>query len=155
MREYILKISGREYKANVKELTAETARIVVNDQEYTVELVQLGRKKIAAADIQQGAAGTAPRPSTAPMPTAPKSPQAGTGEGVTTPLPGLILQVMVKEGDTVQSGQNVILMEAMKMENHIQAPYTGTVKRVFVKNGDDVAEGDTLLEISRPEMTTL
>lgn len=71
------------------------------------------------------------------------------------PLPGLVVQVKVKEGDTVRAGQPVLVMEAMKMENVIAAPYNGTVTRVLAKEGDNVAEGDLLLLIARPDMTTL
>ena len=71
------------------------------------------------------------------------------------PLPGLILELKVKEGDTVQAGQPLLVMEAMKMENVIQAPHDGTVKRLLVAAGDSVGEGDVLAEVSRPEMTTL
>ena len=46
-------------------------------------------------------------------------------------------------------------MEAMKMENQIQAPFDGTVKKIFVQKGANISEGDKLIEISRPFMTTL
>lgn len=71
------------------------------------------------------------------------------------PLPGLVLEVKVKVGDAVQTGQPVLIMEAMKMENVIPAPHNGTVRKVFVSNGDSVGEGDSLVEIALPEMTTL
>ena len=158
MREYILNISGREYKAEVKEMTADYARIVVNNTEYVVDLVELGRKKISAPEFsrpmppaQQG------QPSA--VTASPMKPRAGHSvngeEGITAPLPGLILEVSVSEGDTVHAGQNLILMEAMKMENQIKAPYNGSVKKVYVKKDDNVMEGDVLVEITRPVMTTL
>lgn len=62
---------------------------------------------------------------------------------------------MVNENDSVKAGQNLLLMEAMKMENQIPAPYDGTVKCIHVKKGDSVSEGDVLIEICRPPMTTL
>lgn len=152
MKEYILSIGGREYRAEVKELTAERACIVVNQQEYDVELVQLGRKKVAPVEAPRPVATAASAPATPPSARAARR---DIGQGLPAPLPGLILEVLVREGDVVQAGQNVLLMEAMKMENHIQAPHNGTVKRVYVHNGDSVAEGDILLDIARPEMTTL
>jgi biotin carboxyl carrier protein len=70
-------------------------------------------------------------------------------------MPGAIFQVRVKEGQSVQAGQVLIVMEAMKMESPVNAPINGTVARILVREGDNVGEGDLLVEISRPEMTTL
>jgi len=79
---------------------------------------------------------------------------AGNG-AITAPMPGSIFQMKTKEGATVQAGQVLLVMEAMKMENPITAPYNGTVTKVFVREGDNVGEGDLLVEVARPEMTTL
>jgi len=158
MREYILKIAGKEYRSEIREITSEHARIVVNDQEFVVELVELGRKKISAPEFSRPPVATAtaaPRPAAAPAAAPAEGVRPAGGEGVQAPLPGLILDVFVKEGDTVQAGQDLLLMEAMKMENHIQAPHNGTVKKLYVKKDDNVMEGDVLVEISRPAMTTL
>lgn len=66
---------------------------------------------------------------------------------ITAPMPGLILDVMVKVGDRVEQGAMVVRMEAMKMENEIPTPVAGIVKNVAVKKGDSVATGEILLEI--------
>jgi biotin carboxyl carrier protein len=66
---------------------------------------------------------------------------------VKAPLPGTILQVFVKEGDLVKSGDKLLIMEAMKMENNITADTEGKVTAVKVKQGDAVLEGDVLVEI--------
>ncbi len=154
MSEYVLTIAGREYRAEIAELTAERARVVVDGTPYEVELVEIGRAPVAPSP-----APAAPPPRTAPVASASVPPRPapgppGTG-AVPAPLPGLILQVKVKEGDAVEAGQPVAVMEAMKMENVVPAPHNGTVRRVLVKEGDSVAEGDVLLEIARPGMTTL
>lgn len=154
MSEYVLSIAGREYRAEVAELTAERARIVVNGTPYEVDLVEIGRRPAAA--VQASAPVEGPRPTPAQPAAPPRPAPAGTGAGgVRAPLPGLILQVKVKEGDAVQAGQPIVLMEAMKMENVLPAPHNGTVRKVLVKEGDSVAEGDVLLEIARPGMTTV
>ena len=70
-------------------------------------------------------------------------------------MPGLIIAIKVKEGDTVQAGQALLVMEAMKMENAITASYNGTVSRVYVREGDSISEGDLLVEVARPKMTAL
>ncbi len=151
MSRYTLKVNDRQYTAEVKEITAEQARIIVNDTEYTVDLIELGRRpSVAPAHVNSG------RPVTAPVQKMrPSSSGQTSGGTITAPLPGLVLQLKVKEGDTVSAGQCVIVMEAMKMENQITAPHNGTVKKTFVAEGDSVGEGDALVEINRPEMTTL
>ena len=63
------------------------------------------------------------------------------------PLPGLILEIQVKEGDEVKVGQDILVMEAMKMENEIQSNQSGIVKSIKVDEGDNVYEGDVLIEL--------
>jgi biotin carboxyl carrier protein len=70
-------------------------------------------------------------------------------------MPGLVVAIKVKEGDTVQAGQALLVMEAMKMENAITASYNGTVARIYVRQGDSISEGDLLVEVARPKMTAL
>ncbi len=158
MKKYILKIGDKDYKAEVKEITAETATIVVNDTEYSIELKELGRKagfKIPSTGSAAPAPAAAPVATAAPAAAAPAPAANGDSEGVKAPLPGLIVDIMVSAGSQVKAGQNLLVMEAMKMENQVQAPYDGTVKKVIVNKGDTVAEGDVLVEISRPLMTTV
>ena len=62
-------------------------------------------------------------------------------------MPGNVVDVLVKEGDTVKAGQAVLISEAMKMETEIQAPIAGKVKAVHVAKGDRVTPGDLLIEI--------
>ena len=155
MRKYELSIGDNDYKAEVKEFTEDFARIVVNDIEYEVTLKEFGRKEVAAPRPVERAA--APKAPAAPKETKRPVPVGvnGGAEGIRSPLPGLIVDVMVKEGDSVKAGQNMVVMEAMKMENQIQAPHDGTVKKVFVDKGDTVAEDDVLIELLRPPHTTL
>ena len=163
MNQHVMKIGGRDYKAEVKELTSSYAIVLVDGQEYRVELSLVGRKQVSGADVPRAAVSAA-APIAAPVlaaaPAAPPSPRksnaavAGQG-GITAPMPGSIFQMKVKEGDQVQTGQVLLVMEAMKMENPITASYSGAVSKVYVREGDNVGEGDLLVEVSRPEMTTL
>jgi len=66
---------------------------------------------------------------------------------VSTSMPGNIVDVLVKEGDTVKAGQAVLITEAMKMETEVQAPIAGTVKAVHVAKGDRVNPGEVLIEV--------
>jgi len=86
----------------------------------------------------------------------PKSAPAGKAEGgILAPMPGLVLTIRAKEGDTVVAGQALLVMEAMKMENAITTPYAGTVSKIYVREGDTIGEGDLLVDVSRPKMTSL
>lgn len=153
MSEYVLKIGGRDYRARVEEITADRAVIVVDDTSYEVDLVEIGRRAAPAVSVQRPAARPAGSPAPAPTPT--PHPSAETSGAVPAPLPGLVLKVEVKEGDAVQAGQPLLIMEAMKMENVVPAPHHGTVRKIFVSEGATVGEGEPLVEVARPEMTTL
>jgi len=153
MSEYVLKIGGRDYRARVEEITADRATIVVDDTSYEVDLVEIGRRAAPAVSVQRPAARPASSPAPAPTPT--PHPSAETSGAVPAPLPGLVLKVEVKEGDAVQAGQPLLIMEAMKMENVVPAPHHGTVRKIFVSEGATVGEGEPLVEVARPEMTTL
>lgn len=166
MREYVMSIGSREFRAAIKELTVDYALVQVDGQEFKVMLKQLGSGQsifsgLARSTAQPSAASAATVAAREPAPpvvTPPLPSAAGSQEGsgtVTAPLPGLVLELFVREGDAVKAGQNLLVMEAMKMENQVQAPFDGTVKKVFVQKGSNIGEGDKLVEISRPFLTTL
>ena len=71
--------------------------------------------------------------------------KAASGNKVTAPLPGRVISVMVKAGDKVTAGQDVVILEAMKMENNISTDYAGTVQQVLVNEGDTVAADAVLI----------
>lgn len=170
MSQYVLSIDGREYRAEIKEITPDRATVVVDGTEHSVLLVELNRGKDASAGPRppQQAAQSSPASSGSPAPPRPPSVPVSASSGSTSPptpagrhgnvrapLPGLVLGIKVDEGDTVEAGATLMVLEAMKMENTIQAPHNGTVRKIFVREGDSVGDGDPLLELSRPEMTTL
>jgi acetyl/propionyl-CoA carboxylase alpha subunit len=74
-------------------------------------------------------------------------PRSGDGR-IKAPIPGLITRIMVREGDDVQAGQPLLVLEAMKMENEIRAPHTGKVKTINVKSGQGVTLHEVLAEIN-------
>lgn len=109
-------------------------RVTVNGTAYEIELeeIKAGEQKAAAA----------PAPATAPAPAA-----VSGGEQVTAPMPGNILDVKVKVGDSVKKGDVLIILEAMKMENEIMAGADGKIASVNVNKGDSVETGATLCVI--------
>ncbi|MBQ7576890.1 MAG: biotin/lipoyl-binding protein [Synergistaceae bacterium] len=127
-------------------------RVIVDGTAYTVEVEALG----AGAAIPAPAAAPAPAPVAAPAPTpaaAPEAPAAPApvAEGamtVTAPMPGKILNVKVNVGDSVNSGDLVLLLEAMKMENEVFATASGKITEIRVKSGDSVNTGDVLMVIA-------
>jgi biotin carboxyl carrier protein len=163
MNEYVMTINEKEYRAEVGEINAEFVLIRVNGKEFRVGLQQLALSKLmpaatAVAEARPAAPAAQPVPGVAPAPAAPLAPAPAGGDAsslVKAPLPGLIIDVKVREGEKVRAGQNIVVMEAMKMENQIQATTDGTVKKIFVKKGDNVAEGNAMVEIARSDMASL
>ncbi len=157
MKTYVLEIGEREYRAEVKEMTTEYARVEVNGETYHVKLKQLDHETgmgSPAASVQPVTAPAAVS-SFVPVSKAPAPASTMSAGAVNAPLPGLILEVTVSEGQSVKAGQDILVMEAMKMENQIQASHDGTVTKVYVNKGDSVAEGDLLVNIARSAISTL
>ena len=139
MKNYKLKINGNDYNVDINEVEGQEVKLSVNGANYVVTVdkeIKQQKKPVVSTPRPQANAPTA----------APKSAPAA-GAKVTTPLPGTILDVYVNVGDAVKAGQTVVLLEAMKMENNIEADTAGTVKEVKVRKGDSVLEGDVLVVI--------
>ena len=147
MKSYKFRINGNEYNVDINSVEGNIADVTVNGASYQVEMenapapVQKPAQAPAAAVASTGSATTT---TSAPKAAAP----AGSGKPVTSPLPGVIIEVSVKEGQTVKAGQKVAVLEAMKMENEIQAPADGTVTAILVNKGDSVLEGAEIVKIA-------
>ena len=115
----------------------------VNQGDLLVEMV--ADFVAAKAEVTPKPAPAAPAPVAAPAPAAP-APAAGA-KTVTAPLPGTVTKITVKVGDSVNAGDTVLLMEAMKMENNITAEFAGTVKAILVDAGAQVQSGQALVEL--------
>ena len=142
MKEYKFKIGGKEYNVTVNPKEGKFFDVTVNGATYEVE----AENAPAAAPAPQPAAApvqAAPAAAAAPAPKA-----AGAGEKVVSPLPGVIIEISVKEGQTVKAGQKVAVLEAMKMENEIPAPKDGTITDIHVHKGDTLQEGDPVVTIA-------
>ena len=154
MKNFKFKINGTDYSVDINEVEGQEIKLDVNGTPYTVTVDKEIRQpkhttivssrpapRVASAhgEVQRGSA-----PAAAPAPAAGA---AVAGNKVQSPLPGTILDVFVNVGDAVKAGRRVVLLEAMKMENNIEADCDGTVKAVNVRKGDSVLEGDTLIVI--------
>ena len=141
MKEYKYTINGNKYEVAINEVCDTAAKVTVNGEEYTVEWENPVEEK-PVIKVQPAAAkpAAAPAPAAKPVATAPTG-----GHSIKTPLPGVIIDVKVNVGDTVAKGQTVIILEAMKMENNINADREGKVTAIQVAKGDTVADGAVLV----------
>jgi glutaconyl-CoA/methylmalonyl-CoA decarboxylase subunit gamma len=156
-----LEINNKDYEVIITEFGAETARLTVNGTTYTVGIKDLGIEQVSDIKPQPIVRRSfddlpAPPPSVPvsngglapPLPPAPKYkvPQSvKDAAAIKAPLPGLILKIPVAVGDEVKAGQDVLHMEAMKMENEVQSNVDGRIREIRVKEGDSVSEGDILI----------
>jgi biotin carboxyl carrier protein len=124
MKEYKFKINGKDYAVAIGEADGKMLTVNVNGADYQVELENA---PVAA-------------PAAAPKP-------AGAGQTIKSPLPGIIISIDVKEGQAIQRGQKVAVIEAMKMENDILAESDGTVTAIHARKGDSVLEGADIVTI--------
>ena len=142
MKEYKFKINGKEYNVTVNGIEGNNASVTVNGTAYDVEMEGVPAVQAAPAPKVSTAA-----PAAAVEPVRGKPAASGSGTTVKSPLPGVIIDVCVKEGQTVTKGQKLAVIEAMKMENDILAQADGTVTKVSVAKGDSVQEGDPVATI--------
>lgn len=151
MKTYKFKINGNEYDVAINSLEGGVADVTVNGTPYQVELADAqsaaGVKAATVGSAVPLATGSASAAGATAGAASGAAPAAGSGKPVTSPLPGVIIGVKVNVGDAVKAGQTVAVLEAMKMENDIQAECDGTVTAVKVAKGDSVLEGAVIVTI--------
>ena len=145
MKEYKYKINGNLYNVVIGDIEENIAHVEVNGTHYTVEM----EKKPKAAPAPKPVVRPAAKPAAAPAVAAPvaKPAAGGAKSGVKSPLPGVILDIKVNVGDEVKKGQTLIILEAMKMENSINADKDGKIAAINVSKGESVLEGTDLIII--------
>lgn len=146
MKTYNIKVNGNPYSVTINGIDANgIASVTVNGKEHNVEI---GKENIpAAAPVQATVAKAEPAPVAAPA-AAPAARTNGKGTDIVSPLPGVIISINVAVGDKVAAGQTVAVLEAMKMENSIEAESAGTVQAIHVQKGDSVLEGAKIVTIA-------
>ncbi|MCC8176797.1 MAG: acetyl-CoA carboxylase biotin carboxyl carrier protein subunit [Bacteroidales bacterium] len=144
MKEYKYKINGNTYNVGVGDIEDNIAQVTVNGIPYKVELE---KKKGPVTIVSAPRPSAAPRSATGEKVIAKATPVTSGAYAVTAPLPGVVLSIPVKVGDTVKAADTVLVLEAMKMENAIHAGRDGKIASINVNPSDSVLEGATLLTI--------
>ena len=140
MKEYKYTINGNKYEVVVGDITDNIATLTVNGEEYTVEMEKQPEpeKKKPAVKVAAVSGDEAPAANKAAV---------NKANAVKAPLPGVITDILVAEGDEVKAGDTVIVLEAMKMANNLTAEKDGKVTAICVKIGESVMEDDALIVI--------
>ena len=164
---YQYTVKGVDYEVEIQDIEGNIANVTVNGIPFEVEMkqpVKAGKQKVKlGGTANEGASSSSSAPqsakASADLQSAASSGQTGdagdagdagkaaTGKPVVAPLPGTINEIKVKVGDKVNAGDTVVILEAMKMQNNIEAETSGTITGINVNKGDAVMEGDTLVTI--------
>ena len=157
MAKYQYTVKGVDYEVEIQDIEGNIANVTVNGIPFEVEMkqpVKAGKQKVKLSE-ERRAEGSEERrvkseesnSSSASAASTSSAPTAGAGKPVVAPLPGTINEIKVKVGDKVNAGDTVVILEAMKMQNNIEAETSGTITGINVNKGDAVMEGDTLVTI--------
>lgn len=145
MKEYKYTINGNKYEVAIASIEDNIANVVVNGEEYKVEMEKEAepvKKKVVVKPVaQQQAAADATES------TGGNSAKVNMNNAVKSPLPGVITEIKVAVGDEVKAGDTVVVLEAMKMANNLEAEKGGKVTAVLVSEGESVMEDTPLVVI--------
>ncbi len=154
MAKYQYTVKGVDYEVEIQDIEGNIANVTVNGIPFEVEMkqpvkagkqkVKLGGEQTVKSENNNSSSTSAANAIAAPTG---KSAAAAAGKPVVAPLPGTINEIKVKVGDKVNAGDTVVILEAMKMQNNIEAETSGTITGINVNKGDAVMEGDTLVTI--------
>ncbi len=157
MAKYQYTVKGVDYEVEIQDIEGNIANVTVNGIPFEVEMkqpVKAGKQKVKLSEERRAEESEERRvkseesnSSSASAASTSSASTAGAGKPVVAPLPGTINEIKVKVGDKVNAGDTVVILEAMKMQNHIEAETSGTITSINVNKGDAVMEGDTLVTI--------
>ena len=140
MNQYKYTINGNKYEVVVGDITDNIATLTVNGEEFKVEMEKQAEPDKKKPVVRAAAAADDDAP-------AADKGAVNKANAVKAPLPGVITDILVEVGQEVQAGDNVIVLEAMKMANNLQAEKSGKVTAICVKVGESVMEDDALVVI--------
>ena len=141
MKEYKYTINGNKYEVVISDITENIATLTVNGEEYTVEMEKQAAPEKPKPVVRQASSSDSSEAGEA------KSAGSASGAAVKAPLPGVITEICVAEGQEVAAGDTVIVLEAMKMANALEAEKSGKVSAIVVKVGQSVMEDEALVYI--------
>ena len=152
---YQYTVKGVDYEVEIQDIEGNIANVTVNGIPFEVEMkqpVKAGKQKVKLSEERRvkseesnsSSSATNASSATTTQPAA----AAASDKPVVAPLPGTINEIKVKVGDKVNAGDTVVILEAMKMQNNIEAETSGTITGINVNKGDAVMEGDTLVTIA-------
>ena len=141
MKEYKYTIDGKKYEVTIGDIIDNVASVTVNGEDYKVEMEP--EKEPEKPKVVRPIA----QPASAPAATSSNNRPANTNNAVKAPLPGTIIEVKVNVGDEVKAGDTVVVLEAMKMANNLEAEKSGKVTQICVQAGQSVMEDDALVVI--------
>ena len=155
MAKYEYKVKGVDYVVEIQDVEGNIANVTVNGIPFEVEMKQPVKsskqkvklneeRRVKSEEFNSSSSATNASSATTTKPAA----TAASGKPVVAPLPGTINEIKVKVGDKVNAGDTVVVLEAMKMQNNIDAETSGTITGINVNKGDAVMEGDTLVTIA-------
>ncbi len=153
-KEIKLEINGSEYAVIIHAFSAREAEVSVDGKKYTVGLKDLGRESVPDVSPQGLPARQAfvHKPKTGQKDKPMHRPKTLDDSGsIKAPLPGQIQKILIREGDSIRAGQPVMIIEAMKMENEVNASSAGIVVDIRHREGDSVNQGDTLVLLKPAE----
>lgn len=142
MKEYKYTINGNKYEVAINSINDNIANVVVNGEEYEVQMEkepEPAKKKVVVRPVAQAETETASAPTS--------TNKVNLNNAVKSPLPGVITEIKVNVGDNVKAGDTVVVLEAMKMANNLDAEKAGKVTAVLVKEGESVMEDTPLVVI--------
>ncbi|PXA04075.1 acetyl-CoA carboxylase biotin carboxyl carrier protein subunit [Coraliomargarita sinensis] len=146
MKEYHLNVDGQDFVLSLKSLSGDRAEVEIDGKQYSVEIHSIRQMKSHERHPSTSSQSGASKPVAHP-PSTPAMSGSVSADSVSAPIPGGILEIYVKVGETVTAGQDLLKMEAMKMENRITAPRAGNIAKLHVKAGDPVSQGQVLVEL--------
>lgn len=144
MKEYIITLKNRSHNIVIKRLLSNSALVEVNGIEYEVGIERKIKRQVEPLEVKPTKI-TDKNPAVATP--AKRSGLTASGNDIIAPLPGLVLKILVREGEAVRSNQTLMKMEAMKMENEIKSDRIAIVKKIMVKEGEAVLENTPLIAL--------
>ncbi|NOH01971.1 MAG: biotin/lipoyl-binding protein [Chloroflexi bacterium] len=143
---YKLTVNNQTHEVEIENINARPVVALVDGQRFEIQPEAADQPKVqkeAGGKMEEKPYRPGPAPSVAPSPN-----PALSGNTLTAPLPGTVVNIFVKPGDKVEAGQVILIIEAMKMKNSIRSLYSGTIRDVLVSEGQSVAHKQALIKFA-------